>query len=630
MKIDDAIRGQDLEAVKQALSQKPSPKQLDKALERAFWSKPPLLEAMTLVTEAGATPDGLGRALRQAAGKGLAEHVERLLQLGAPVAGGGHGGSPINRAAERGHTATVQQLIEAGAEISPRYDAPLALAAEKGHLETVRALLAAGADPDCLGGESSSYRDGRHALVNAIHEGHLEIVRALLEAGTNLAFATKRHRTPLEIARSTEGREEITALLEEAKAPEVAAEMLELAGAAERGFGERAAGLFAEASEREQRKAIEGAIKAGHGEVAKALAAVASDELRVLGLCVAAGEGNLELIAHFLDQGAQINALPGRDYPALLYAARRNQLEAARLLLDRGANPDTGDYRNETPLHIAAERNHLEMVKVLLDGGANLKAKCNSGRTPTRVAKEYNAQDTHAYLKQRAKPRSKRKVLTDAKGKLAGRARLAHKPKTSKRKKLALAESRLGGYPALLEGEPWPQGKSGEPLRFLLQLDVAILPEDVLGGGMAGLVQLFFNDQTNEHLARVLPSGSALVAGELPSNVEEVGPRLTITGWLKPKEDWPQADSVGEVTLDAEEREAIAKLNLAGDKAGGWPHWIQGGGSSTSADGRPLDRLLLQLDAGGALPFIFGDNGIAFLLATSSEPLAVSFEWQSP
>jgi len=630
MKIDEAIRGQDLEAIRQALSQRPSPKQLDKALERAYWREPPLLEALSLVAEAGATPEGLGRALRAAAGKGLAEHVGRLLELGAPVQGGGHGGAPVNRAAERGHTAVVQRLIEAGAEISPRFGAPLALAAEKGHLDTVRALLAGGADPDRLGGESSSYPHGRHALVDAINAGHLEVVRALLEAGTSPAFATKRHRTPLELARSIGGREEICALLEEAGAPEVAPEMLCLAGAAERGFGERAAELFGEASEREQRKAIEGAVQAGHVEVAKALAAGASEELQVLALCVSAGEGDLGLIAHFLDQGVPIDALPGRDYPALLYAARRDQLEAAKLLLERGANPNTGDYRNETPLHIAAERNRLEMVKLLLDGGANLKAKCNSGRTPTRVAKEYNAEETHAYLKERAKPRSKRKVLSDAKAKLAGRARLAHKPKTSKRKKLALGESRLGGYPALLEGEPWPKGESGEPLRFLLQLDASILPEDVLGGARVGLVQLFFNDQTNEQLARVLPPDSDLVAGELPSNVEEVGPRLTITGWLKAKEDWPQADSLDEVALDAEEREAIAKLNLPGDKAGGWPYWIQGGGAFASGDGRPLDRLLLQLDAGGALPFVFGDNGIAFLLATSSEPLAVSLEWQSP
>lgn len=456
------------------------------------------------------------------------------------------------------------------------------------------------------------------------------MVEVLLEAGTNLAFVSARHQTPLEIARATEGQAELVALLEARGAPEASPELVDVVGAAARGFQERALELVGEAHERDQRKALETAIKAGHADLARALGAQLSEELKVAGLCTAADVGHLELIDAFLELGAPINALPGRDYPALLYAARRNRLEAAKHLLARGADPNVGDYRDETPLHIAAEKNRLEMVELLLDHGANPKAKCRSGRTPLRVANEYSAKDTAALLKQRSKPRSKRAIATSAKQKLANLERAAFKPKTSKRKKLGAAESRLGGLPALAPGEAWPVGASGEPLDFICQLDLAIVPPEVLGPGRAGLVQLFFSGDTNEHLVRLVPADAELVMAEPLPNRAPHEPRLTITGWLKPKEDWPHRDSAEAASLDAEEREALEKLNLPGDKAGGWPHWIQGGGVEKSASGVVCDRLLLQLDAGGKLPYTFGDNGIAFLLASSSEPTQVAFTYQTP
>ena len=631
MDLDDALQTNDLDTIRAVIHQKkPLPKQLDRGLDWGFFPSPPGEDAIRLFVEAGATDRGLAAALRHAAGKDLLGHVEFLVKLGAPVGGHSNHNSPLQIAAKKGFVGRIARLYELGATSEWLDPKPLMLAAENRHVDAVRALIAAGEDCDELRPGNSDHRDGKHAILAAVKEGHLEVVRTLIEAGTNLAFATRKHRTPLEFARALPDRAELVALLETAGAPEVSPDMLGLEGAAHRGFGARAVALYSEASEREQRAALKHAVSSGHIEVVKALAALADPVLHLIGLGIAAENGHLAIIAHFLDLGTPINGVPERGHPALLRAASVNQLEAATLLLARGADPNIGDYRNETPLHVAAERNRLEMVKLLLNAGANLKALCNAGRTPTHVAKKYGAKDTLAYLKQRSKPRSKRKVLTDARAKLAGWERRAHKPKTSTRKKVGLTESRLGGYPALLEGEAWPVGASGEPLQFLLQLDAAILPEDVLGGSRTGLIQVFFQDRTKEHLVRVVPPSASLVAGVLPPQVEEVGPRRTITGWLKPKEDWPRAGSVPAGALDAEEREAISKLTRSGDKAGGWPFWIQDACSFTSSDGRAMDRLLLQLDAGGALPFTFGDSGIAFLLATSTEPLEVAFAWQTP
>jgi ankyrin repeat protein len=52
-------------------------------------------------------------------------------------------------ASKQGHTATVQALIGAGAELNrPGCGSALMYASEEGHTATVQALLGAGANPD--------------------------------------------------------------------------------------------------------------------------------------------------------------------------------------------------------------------------------------------------------------------------------------------------------------------------------------------------------------------------------------------------------------------------------------------------------------------------------------------------
>src|ERR1022692_2862022 len=84
-------------------------------------------------------------------------------------------------AAENGHTETVRALLDAGADVHARTDAPLWVAAMRGHadtmlqkasanghVDTVKVLLAAGANVHALGDK---------ALRRAAGNGHTDAVR---------------------------------------------------------------------------------------------------------------------------------------------------------------------------------------------------------------------------------------------------------------------------------------------------------------------------------------------------------------------------------------------------------------------------------------------------------------------
>ena len=87
--------------------------------------------------------------LSDAARKGDTATVQTLLNNGADVnATDEHGGTALMYAAVNGHTATVQALIDAGADVNKLHNfgkSALILAQEKGHTAVVGLLIQAGA-----------------------------------------------------------------------------------------------------------------------------------------------------------------------------------------------------------------------------------------------------------------------------------------------------------------------------------------------------------------------------------------------------------------------------------------------------------------------------------------------------
>lgn len=120
--------------------------------------------------------DDPGDALRRAASTGDLAKVKELLAAGVDVnAPNAYGGTALAFAADKGHTAVVELLLERGANpnSTDRFynSTPLVWAVTHGHADIVRALLAKGAE-----GEAE-------ALMGAAREGHAGIVKVILERG---------------------------------------------------------------------------------------------------------------------------------------------------------------------------------------------------------------------------------------------------------------------------------------------------------------------------------------------------------------------------------------------------------------------------------------------------------------
>ena len=95
--------------------------------------------------------DDPGEALRTAAGAGDLAKVDALLASGVPVdAPARYGQTPLYFAAEKGHLAVAQRLVERGANVNAKdrfFGASvLGMALGNGHLELARYLLAHGAE----------------------------------------------------------------------------------------------------------------------------------------------------------------------------------------------------------------------------------------------------------------------------------------------------------------------------------------------------------------------------------------------------------------------------------------------------------------------------------------------------
>lgn len=119
-----------------------------------------------------------GTALLNAAARGDAREVERLLQNGAEVdARDNQGRTPLLLAAHGNHARVARLLIAAGADVNAKdaiQDSPFLYAGAEGRVGILQMTLAAGADL------KSTNRYGGTALIPACHHGHVEAVKVLL------------------------------------------------------------------------------------------------------------------------------------------------------------------------------------------------------------------------------------------------------------------------------------------------------------------------------------------------------------------------------------------------------------------------------------------------------------------
>ncbi len=123
--------------------------------------------------------------LSSAAEKGDTATVQALLDKGADVnAKSIEGTTPLMKAAREGHMETVQALINKGADVNIKNeccdDTALLWAAGKGHTKIVKALLDKGADIN------AKNFGGYTALMRAVEFGHTPTVQTLIDKGVDV------------------------------------------------------------------------------------------------------------------------------------------------------------------------------------------------------------------------------------------------------------------------------------------------------------------------------------------------------------------------------------------------------------------------------------------------------------
>ena len=125
----------------------------------------------------------LAGPMSDAAKKGDASEVERLLLAGTSANEDDAMASPLHWAAMKGHAAVVKLLAENGADVnaqSSMLGAPLHAASRFDRTDAIKALLTAGADPDIRD------RNEFTPLMRAVVENRSAAVEILLEGGADV------------------------------------------------------------------------------------------------------------------------------------------------------------------------------------------------------------------------------------------------------------------------------------------------------------------------------------------------------------------------------------------------------------------------------------------------------------
>ncbi|KAF2151440.1 ankyrin [Myriangium duriaei CBS 260.36] len=312
--------------------------------------------------------------------------VELLLNKGAKIdQRSGKGRIALLAAVEGGHTDTVKLLLRKGADIVPsptKRDNVLEAASNKGFMEIVSVLLDHGSDLNELDGISSC------ALAKASLNGHQEIVKFLLEKGANANKQGGEFGNALQAA-SFNGHKEIVSLLLERGAKINAQGGIygtALQAASLNGHKEIVNYLLRRGANVNEQGGIYGsALQAasirGHKELVMLLLAEGAeinkvDEENGNALELASSAGHKEIVMLLLEKGASVNKQGEICGKSLQEASTRGQTEVVAILLDRGADIHMSNGRDGNALYAASFNGRLDTVLLLLDRGADINLQC--------------------------------------------------------------------------------------------------------------------------------------------------------------------------------------------------------------------------------------------------------------
>jgi len=549
-------------------------------------------------------------------------------------------GRMLSVAAENGHHAVMRLLIDRGADLTHMREqrgTALTIAATRGDLTAATMLLHAGTDLNLR--NTSLHGGDLLPLGYAVRNGHVEVVRLLIAAGANVNALDSNLHKPLDIAVEI-GDPDLITMLEAAGATRRTGADLTLEQAASVGDTARVQELLPEATPEERGDALVVATLAKAEAIAACIltAPVAQVDLD-RSLFYAAQAGQAALVQALLAAGADLTSRESyTGYTPWHSAAYHGHLDAVQHLRAASADLDLRSRDRDTALTLAAGAGRLDVVRYLIEQGADLNLIDGEGKSALDQARSWDRPEIVALLQ--AHGARSGQVAQALRKALQTFKRTAFLPRT-RRGDPALSASKFGGTPYLPPDAGWPHCPTcGQALTFFFQLDLNALPAPLAGTFGSGLLQLFYcldcapwRPFAAEQAVRVVPVEGA----PNPPAALATFPAKTITGWSK-RSDLPYREVGPEswrivqidlpLTSDALDQ-MLWEDNLADDKLGGWPNWVQDAGYPPCPEcGQPMDRLVFQVDSQCNLPHRWGDNGVGFVVQCPHHPHAVTFFWQ--
>lgn len=295
--------------------------------------------AMCAILPCGLTSCKRDSNLHQAAESGNIEAVTDYIEDKADINAKDNklGSTPLMLAAENGHTAEVDILAKANANVNEtdlRAETALIRAARKGHTETVIVLLNSKADPN------KQSQSGTTALHAAAWNGHPETVSVLLDNGAESNAKDINEGTPLTLAAH-----------KKTDTPEAAAKQTEI-------------------------------IKR---LLAKGAEVNTADILGCTALIYAVENNNTATVAALLEKKPDVNLQDRTGRTAFIIATEADNVDIAKTLVAAGATMSPNElevYINKT---LSKKANVVELLK---NTGLNLSAKGEDGKTALMIATE--------------------------------------------------------------------------------------------------------------------------------------------------------------------------------------------------------------------------------------------------
>ncbi|MCJ1383169.1 hypothetical protein MMC17_006282 [Xylographa soralifera] len=247
---------------------------------------------------------------------------------------------------------------------------PLMYACQQGHTKTVSQLLELGADVNI-----KSYR-GSSALFEAILHKHSDVLRTILTTEApgrsldmNMMHPEKGNSTALILAASAGLEDTVTLLLERPKIAVNAEDVggwTALAHAAYKNY-------YAIVKRLLDMQGVEIDLPSSNGATP---------------LIIAAQEGNIQVVAELLKKHADPEYMQSDGTTAIQQAIIKGHTLVVKAILEHGINIHTMDSSGRTLLHRACESDvpQVEIVRLLIDRGLDINARGSRGETPLHDA----------------------------------------------------------------------------------------------------------------------------------------------------------------------------------------------------------------------------------------------------